>query len=91
METNLFAGNQDAGPVKKAILDSENYQCTRCGSRTFKEAFVIKKVSGVVMGVPKDYVSVPIPLLVCDHCGLPAPNIKDVNRLLGNKTTTPQQ
>lgn len=51
-------------------LDYDNYACDKCGSITFKQLSVIKKIPGVVVGqADKKIIPFPIPVYVCDKCG----------------------
>ena len=50
-----------------AIYKAPNIVC-ECGSKVFKEAVILKKVSSLMTGSGRDEV-VPIPVYVCDKCG----------------------
>ena len=50
------------------ILDSPNVVCDECGSKLFKPAYVLKKVSSLVSPTGKQEI-VEIPLFVCAKCG----------------------
>lgn len=51
-----------------AIYNSPNIKCPKCGLMIFKEAVILKKVSGLVSGSGKEEL-VPIPVYVCNDCG----------------------
>lgn len=50
------------------ILDSPNIVCDECGSKLFKPAYVLKKVSSLVSASGRQEI-VEIPLYVCAKCG----------------------
>lgn len=66
-------GNSGPAVSRKDIIDSENVVCS-CGSKTFKEAIVLKRVSGIVLG---EKTVIPLNVIVCDKCGKLAPFIAE--------------
>lgn len=52
----------------KAIYKSPNVVCPKCGSKVFREAIILKKVSALVSPTGKEELY-PIPVYVCDKCG----------------------
>lgn len=65
----------------KEILECDNWTC-ECGSQIFREAVVLKKVPGVLVGSPKPYITAPIPVMVCNKCGRLAPNTPNPDKLI---------
>ena len=65
----------------KEILECDNWTC-ECGSQIFREAIVLKKVPGVLVGSAKPYITAPIPVVVCDKCGKLAPNMPNQDKLI---------
>ena len=58
----------DNGFNPMVILDSPNIVCDECGSKLFKPAYVLKKVSGLVSPSGRQEI-MEIPLFVCAKCG----------------------
>ncbi len=52
----------------KAIYKSPNVVCPKCGSKVFREAIILKKVSALISPTGKEELY-PIPVYVCDKCG----------------------
>jgi len=50
------------------IQNAVNYSCESCDNETFKQVFVIKRISALVSKEGKD-TFVPIPIFSCDICG----------------------
>lgn len=44
-----------------------NISCEKCGSKLFKEAFVLKKVSRIMLGESQDAIA-PISVYCCNQC-----------------------
>lgn len=61
---------------KKDIIDAENEVC-ECGCKLFRQACVIKKVPGFILGMGQDTVMIPMDVMVCNKCGELAPSIKN--------------
>lgn len=71
------------------VMSSENVVCLKCGCVIFREAVVLKKVSGILMGSADKQVIAPIPVMVCNQCGEIAPTILEdpkYSGLLDGKT-----
>lgn len=62
---------------QKDIIDGETIVCSSCGYKFFKQACVLKKVPGFMLGLGQDTVIMPIQVLVCNACGELAPSIKE--------------
>ena len=54
--------------VAKQIYNSPTIVCPKCGSKVFKEAVILKKVSKVISPTGKEELY-PIPVFVCNSCG----------------------
>lgn len=54
-------------PIRIGKDDMEEVTC-ECGCKFFKEVYVIRKVSGLLVGKSEDQY-VPMNVLVCDKCG----------------------
>ena len=52
----------------KHILNSPNVVCPKCGCQTFKEVFILKRVSAILSPTGKEELY-PIPLFACSSCG----------------------
>lgn len=61
---------------RNAILTSPNQKCDHCGSYFFREAFVLKEVSGLISPTGRNEL-IPIPLFVCADCGEVCPAQKN--------------
>lgn len=53
--------------TQSEIQNAVNYSCENCDNETFKQAFVIKRISALVSKDGKD-TFVPIPIFSCDIC-----------------------
>ena len=63
------------------ILDSPNVVCDECGSKLFKPAYVLKKVSSLVSSSGRQEI-MEIPLFVCAKCGkLPKEYAENANAM----------
>jgi len=51
----------------QAINEAPVIKC-ECGCHTFVEAVAVKKISGLLIGVPEDRI-VPVPVYICSKCG----------------------
>lgn len=63
--------NRDSLPpmdAVKAIYNSPNVVCPKCGSKVFKEGLILKSVSALVSPTGKAEIY-PIPVYVCNECG----------------------
>jgi hypothetical protein len=54
--------------VMQAAKTAPIETCLRCGSKYFKQAMMLKKVSGLEIGETKD-ILVPFPVFLCIECG----------------------
>ena len=54
--------------VMKHMKDSSGVKCDACGNQTFKETYLIRKISKLLTGAPMD-ITVPYPLFTCEKCG----------------------
>lgn len=55
--------------LTKTQLDSaKNLECEKCHNKTFKNTFVIKTISGLLMPDGKETL-IPIAVFSCDACG----------------------
>lgn len=52
----------------KHIINSPNVVCPKCGSKTFQEVVVLKKVSAILSPSGKEELY-PIPAFICSKCG----------------------
>lgn len=70
----------DAINSAQMMLQSKQESCKNCGGMFFDQAFMIRRLSKLVIGAPTDQL-IPIPVLKCTDCGMPIedmiPNIKD--------------
>jgi hypothetical protein len=69
MNQNTVTPNMKQAEVQELIGKSSEVKCT-CGAVTFQEAILLRKVSRLVTGAPKDML-IPIPVFVCSKCGEP--------------------
>ena len=49
------------------LKNTSQVVCENCGNRTFREAVLIRKAPGVLIGSSKDAV-IPIPVFECSKC-----------------------
>ena len=52
----------------KHILTAPNIVCSDCGSKTFMEVAVLKRISAILSPSGKEEIY-PIPVFVCSKCG----------------------
>lgn len=50
------------------LQSAVNFSCEECKNETFRQTFVIKRISALVSPEGKE-TFVPIPLFTCDACG----------------------
>lgn len=50
------------------ISQSEAMDCENCGGIFFKESIMIRRVSKLLIGGPKDAI-IPVPIMRCEDCG----------------------
>ena len=48
--------------------DAEDVVCEKCGSRYFKEVYIIKKFNKLLIGSDRDQI-MPVNILACAECG----------------------
>ncbi len=56
--------------LNQLLKDSKGYECVSCGSKFFKNVFLMRSVSKFLTQTPQDMV-IPIPVWRCDDCGTP--------------------
>ena len=54
--------------MMKHLKDSSAIKCDSCGNQTFRETYLIRKISKLLTGLPQD-MTVPYPIFTCDKCG----------------------
>jgi len=54
--------------VNVSLNKTVGIKCESCGSETFQEALMLRKVSKFLTGQPQDGI-LPIPTFVCTKCG----------------------
>lgn len=52
----------------KMVFNSPNIVCPKCGSKFFKEVYVLKKISAIISPTGKEE-TMPIPFYGCAECG----------------------
>ena len=63
--------NQNTPPATQprvTMKDTSEVKCDECGNTAFTEAVMMRKVSRLLTGAPKDSY-VPIPVFLCSACG----------------------
>ena len=55
-------------PTSITLKDTTSVECDECKNTTFNEAMVMRKVSRLLTGAPKDSY-VPVPVFLCSACG----------------------
>ena len=55
-------------PKSVTLRDTTAVECDECKNTTFTEAVVMRRVSRLLTGAPKDSY-VPIPVFLCSACG----------------------
>jgi uncharacterized Zn finger protein len=50
------------------VQNAQNFACEGCTNETFKQVFVIKKISALISKDGKETI-VPIPIFACEECG----------------------
>lgn len=66
------------------LAQSVPEECTSCGGRFYKQTFMFRRVSKILVGSPQDQL-VPIPVFRCDDCGTPIGDmIPDENELMSD-------
>jgi hypothetical protein len=50
------------------LKDTTGVECDECKNTTFNEALVMRRVSRILTGAPKDSY-IPIPVFLCSSCG----------------------
>lgn len=50
------------------LKDTSSVECDECKNTTFNEAMIMRKVSRLLTGAPKDSY-VPVPVFLCSACG----------------------
>jgi len=56
--------NEDA----KMLLTAPNVVCPKCGSKFFKEVYVLKRISPIISPTGEEE-TMPIPMMACANCG----------------------
>jgi hypothetical protein len=59
-------GMSPAGLMTNSVPED----CVSCGGRFFKQTFMFRRVSKILVGAPQDQL-IPIPVFRCDDCGTP--------------------
>ena len=70
-----------------SLSDSTGIQCPGCEGIFFRQTFLLRRWSRVLIGASQD-VSQPVALFVCEQCGSPMPGsfpagMKDIDALFG--------
>lgn len=55
-------------PTSITLKDTTGVACDECSNTTFSEAMIMRKVSRLLTGAPKDSY-VPVPVFLCSACG----------------------
>lgn len=55
-------------PTSITLKDTTSVSCDSCTNTTFNEAMIMRKVSRLLTGAPKDSY-VPVPVFLCSSCG----------------------
>ena len=50
------------------ILTAPHIVCPKCGSKLFREALALKRISAIISPTGKEEY-VPVPMYVCNNCG----------------------
>lgn len=69
--------NDGMGQVRVNPTELPNEKCEKCGNVYFSEKYIMKRVSKLLIGAPEDQF-VPINILVCDKCGEPHSQYKEL-------------
>jgi protein-arginine kinase activator protein McsA len=51
------------------LSKTEAIVCKECGSDVFESAFLIRKISGILVGSNTDQM-IQIPIMICNNCGM---------------------
>jgi hypothetical protein len=54
--------------IMKHLKDSTGIKCEKCGCQVFKEGYLMRKISKLLIGSSSD-VMVPYPVFTCRDCG----------------------
>jgi hypothetical protein len=54
--------------IMKHLKDSTGIKCEKCGCQVFKEGYLMRKISKLLIGSSSD-VMVPYPVFICRDCG----------------------
>lgn len=77
----------------KMVLTAPNITCHKCGSKLFREAIALKKISAIISPTGKEEI-VPVPMYVCMECGeIPEEyqKMRNFDIIMGNKTEEEMQ
>lgn len=55
-------------PTSITLKDTTSVECDECKNTTFNEAMIMRRVSRLLTGAPKDSY-VPVPVFLCSACG----------------------
>lgn len=70
------------------LAQSVPEECANCGGRFYRQTFMFRRVSKILVGSPQDQL-VPIPVFRCDDCGTPIGDmIPDENDLMSENDST---
>ena len=59
---------------RKLVAESATEVCKECGGVTFREVYILKKISALYSGNGKGTLY-PIPVYACNNCGAISPTI----------------
>ena len=57
------------------VLNDHPYEFCKCGCPFFRTRTMLKRVNGIMAGLPKDQI-IPIDILMCEKCG----NIHEISK-----------
>lgn len=80
------ANNNTKNTIRVNVWEQESVRCDSCGHDIFVQAFIYKRIPGLLMGTGTEEHIQPVPVAVCAKCGDLMPVYKEDIKKATQKT-----